>query len=92
LTGPQKPGQAALSGSPSLEVGAASPGWLQLKVIKTNNVAKVRNEAVDIVDLLPECGDGVNYLSVGGYNRNEPAFNYMKVGTTVLFIKNSQKD
>jgi len=47
---------------------------------------------VDIVDLLPECGDGVNYLSVGGYNRNEPAFNYMKVGTTVLFIKNSQKD
>ena len=25
-----------------------------LKVIKTNNVAKVRNEAVDIVDFLPE--------------------------------------
>merc|ERR1712212_1304888 len=55
----------AISGSPWSEVGAASPGWLQLKVIKTNNVAKVRNEAVVIVDFLPEC-EGVNNLSVGG--------------------------
>ena len=31
--------------------------YLKVKVIKTNNVAKVRNEAVDIVDFLPECGD-----------------------------------
>ena len=36
-----------------------------LKVIKTNNVAKVRNEAVDIVNFSPECGEGVVNLSVG---------------------------
>ena len=35
-----------------------------LKVIKTN-IAKVRNEAVDIVDFSPECGEGVINLSVG---------------------------
>merc|ERR1711970_1057966 len=45
-------------------VGAAIPGWLQLKVIKTNNVAKVRNEAVAIVDFLSECGDQVITLPV----------------------------
>jgi len=43
-------GSAALSGSAS--VGAAFPGWLQLKVIKTKKVAKVRFVAVDIVALL----------------------------------------
>ena len=36
-----------------------------LKVIKTNNIAKVRNEAVDIVDFSPECREGVINLSVG---------------------------
>ena len=35
-----------------------------LKVIKTNNVAKVRNEAVAIVDFLSECGDQVITLPV----------------------------
>ena len=37
---------------------------LYLKVIKTN-IAKLRNEAVDIVDFSPESGEGVIYLSVG---------------------------
>ena len=39
-----------------------------LKVIKTTNAAKVRNEAIDIVDFLPGCGDGVIILSGGVYN------------------------
>jgi len=56
--------EAALFGWPSSAFGAAFPGWLQLKVIKTNNVAKVRNDAVDIVDFLPECGDQVINLPV----------------------------
>jgi len=34
------------------EVGAAFPGWLQLKLIKTTNSAKARNDVVDIVDFL----------------------------------------
>ena len=38
---------------------------LYLKVIKTNNISKVRNEAVDIVDFSPESGEGVINLSVG---------------------------
>ena len=41
-----------------------------LKVIKTN-VAKVRNEAVDIVDFSPECGEGVINFSVGVNEANE---------------------
>merc|ERR1719431_359932 len=56
--------EAALFGWPSSGFGAAFPGWLQLKVIKTNNIAKVRNDAVDIVDFLPECGDQVINLPV----------------------------
>merc|ERR1719402_402200 len=43
---------AALSGSASAKLGAAFPGWLQLKVIKTTNSAKARNDVVDIVYFL----------------------------------------
>jgi len=43
----------ALSLKAFFEVGAAFPGWLQLKVIKTTNSAKARNDLVDIVDFLP---------------------------------------
>jgi len=45
---------AALSGSALAEIGAAFPGWLQLKVIKTTNIAKARNDVLDIVDFLPD--------------------------------------
>ena len=38
---------------------------LYLKVIKTNNIAKLRNEADDIVDFSPENGEGVINLSDG---------------------------
>jgi len=48
-----KPIPAALSGLASAEVAAAAfPGWLQLKVIKTTNIAKARNDVLDIVDFL----------------------------------------
>jgi len=43
---------AALSGLALSEVGAAFPGWLKLRVIKTTNSAKARNDVVDIVYFL----------------------------------------
>ena len=64
-----------------------------LKVIKTNNVAKVRNEAVDIVDFSPECGEGVINLSVAvneanegvGIERKIQVFYNEKPGLSTLF-------
>ena len=54
-----------LYGVSNVTISRAMEPQSYLKVIKTNNVAKVRNEAVDIVDFLPECGEGVINLSVG---------------------------
>ena len=61
-----------------------------LKVIKTNNIAKVRNEAVDIVDFSPECREGVINLSVGvsegvRIERNIQVYSNKKPGLSTLF-------
>ena len=60
-----------------------------LKVIKTN-IAKVRNEAVDIVEFSPECREGVINLSVGvsegvRIERKIQVFSNEKPGLSTLF-------